>query len=225
MPLTAIKGPYIPRADGALREWLDNFAAVIACEPWAVGLTPADAQALLALAKRYAAAYVRATSPGTRGLVTVAEKNAVRRQVWDVVRPLSMRIKHNRGVDPSRKVELGIYPPDQGQSPIPKPRTAPQLEVIEVGRGYHRLRFRNPASPTRFAKPYGVVSMQLLMAVQKKPARSHREAQRLHNATRHVFVVKFSDDEIRKTATYFARWVTRRGKTGPWSRALPMTIV
>ena len=33
MPATALNGPYIPRADGRLREWLDNFAAVVAREP------------------------------------------------------------------------------------------------------------------------------------------------------------------------------------------------
>ena len=37
MPITAIKGPYIPRADGALREWLDNFASVVGRSPGAEG--------------------------------------------------------------------------------------------------------------------------------------------------------------------------------------------
>jgi len=40
-----------------------------------------------------------------------------------------------------------------------------------------------------------------------------------------MFDVKFKAQESGKRATYFARWVTRRGKTGPWSRALTMTIV
>src|SRR5688572_12428106 len=118
MPLTAIKGPYIPRADGRFREWLDNFAAIIASEPWAVGLTAADGQTLLDLAARYACAYVRATSPATRGRVSVAHKNTMRRQAWEMVRPIAMGIKGNAGITRELKIALGIYPPLGSQSPI-----------------------------------------------------------------------------------------------------------
>ena len=75
MPITAIKGPYIPRADGALREWLDNFVSVIGPSPWDVGVSPDDAAKLTALAQRYAAAYVRANSPGTSSPDATARKD------------------------------------------------------------------------------------------------------------------------------------------------------
>src|SRR5688572_21592689 len=66
MPELRTTGPYIPRADGPLRDWLNNFAAVAAREAGALGLTGAQAAMLGELAERYEAAFVRATSPGTR---------------------------------------------------------------------------------------------------------------------------------------------------------------
>ncbi len=225
MPVTAIKGPYIPRADSAFREWLDNFSTVIARAPWAVGLAPSDAARLTALAQRYAEAYVRARAPGTRNCSTVRRKNLLRREAWDTVRAIAMRIKRDRGVSDAQKIELGVYPPLGGQSPIPKPRTAPLLELIEMRPGVHRLRYQDRSRPSRFAKPYGAVSLQLLIQVARKAAASPDGAHRVQHATRHVFDVKFAAAESGRTATYFARWVTRRGRTGPWSRPLAVTIV
>lgn len=231
MPLTAIQGPYIPRGDGPLRDWLDNFARVVAGEPWAVGLDVADAGIITALARRYAEAYSLARSPGTRERSSVAAKNAVRREVWDTIRPIAMRIKRHAGVSDARKIKLGIYPPLGGQSRILPPRTAPHLEIVEIGPRWHRLRYSDPARPSRYAKPYGTTALQLHIAVGRKPARSPEQARRVHTATRHVFTVSFDSWDsgdaggAGRIATYFARWVTRRGMTGPWGRAVTGRIV
>ena len=37
--------------------------------------------------------------------------------------------------------------------------------------------------------------------------------------------VRFTKAEDGKIATYFARWVSARGETGPWSQPLTMRIV
>jgi hypothetical protein len=94
-----------------------------------------------------------------------------------------------------------------------------------MGRGFHRLRFRNAENPSSVAKPYGAVSMELRIAVGNEPARARRQAKRVQMVTKHVFNVTFAADETRQTATYFARWVTRRGKTGAWSRAMALMIL
>lgn len=224
MPITAIKGPYLPRPDGELREWLDNFASVIARSPWSFQLSASVAAELVALAERYALVYVRANSPGTRSRVTVKQKNRVRREAWDTVRPIAMRIKRHKGIGDADKIELGIYPPLRGQSRIVAPKTAPQLEVIDIGRGVHRLRFSDPSNPSRYRKPYGAVSMELRIGVASRALRSPDNLHRVEFKTRHVFEVKHRAQDAGKTATYFARWTTRRGKTGPWSRALAVTI-
>jgi hypothetical protein len=225
MPAIKASGPYIPRADGKLRDWLNNFARVVARSPAAVGLSVADAASLAAMAERYESAYLAATAPETRGRPAVREKNVARRAAWKTVRPLAMLIKHNRGVGDALKRKLGVYPPHRSQSPIKPPRGAPRLVLERMSRGVHRLRYHDPKNPSRFAKPRDVTGMQLIVLVGDEAARSPRGAHRVQNITRHVFDVHFAASQTGKTATYFGRWQTRRGLVGPWSPPLAMTIV
>lgn len=224
MAVTGVRGPYIPRADGALRDWLENFAAVVGRSPSALGVTEAEAAALGEAARRYAEAYAAARAPGSRGRVSVARKNAVRRAAWDLARPIAMRIKRDAAVSDAQKVELGVYPPLRGQSRIRAPRTRPLLELVEMGKGWHRLRYRDAGRPSRFAKPYGAVAMVLYVVVGKEEAASPVGARRVEQVTRHVFEVRFTPGESGKRATYFGRWVTRRGLMGPCSRRVSAVI-
>jgi len=40
----------------------------------------------------------------------------------------------------------------------------------------------------------------------------------------HSFQVMYQLEHIGQTATYFGRWITRTGKTGPWSLPVAMMI-
>lgn len=225
MPTPTHTGPYIPRGDGPLRDWLENFILVLGESPFASVLSPEKVQGLANLAQRYAQAYARAKAPGTRNQQAVAAKNTIRREVWDTVRPIAMRIKVDPGIGDEEKIRLGIHPPTRSQSPIPRPHSAPILAVVRLTRGMHRLKYQDAKNPTRFAKPPGVVQLELRIGVGMRPVRSLRECGRVQFATRHVFNVKFAAEDAEKTATYFGRWVTERGRTGPWSSAMSVTIV
>ncbi|CAN5547911.1 hypothetical protein BH10PLA1_BH10PLA1_15050 [soil metagenome] len=225
MPRRIITPPYIPRADGALRDWMNNFTAVVAIDPAAAGLSSAAAHRLSELARRYETAYLRSRLLRTRGPASVADKNAVRREVWAVVRPIAMAIKHDPGIDDLLRAELGVYSPNPEPVRIGRPRSRPNLQVTELSPGLHRLRYDDPKFPSRTAKPPGVTHLQLAIAVGKNPPRNARSIRRLEVVTRHVFDVKFATADRGKTATYFGRWVTRRGLTGPWSGRVTMTVV
>lgn len=224
MPVTGVKGPYIPRADGALRDWLENFAEVIAKDAAVLRVSAAEAKAVRGAAQRYAEAYALARAPGSRTSGAVRAKNEARRAAWDVVRPIAMRIKRDGRVPDPRKLALGVYPPLKGQSRIRAPRTRPVLEFVEAGRGFHRLRYHDAKTPGRAAKPYGVVYLQLYVVLGRTPAESHHWAQRVEQATRQVFDVRFKAADEGKRATYFGRWVTRRGLMGPMSKPVTATI-
>jgi hypothetical protein len=217
--------PYIPRADGEFRDWLNQFANTIAREPWAVMLMPADAEKLVEMARQYEAAYVKVRAGGHGPPAAVAEKNRIRREAWSTVRPIAMLIKRNAGIDNALKIELGIHPDHRCQSPIPAPQSAPILAVVEAHNGVHVLRYFDPAAPSRRAKPYGVVGMQMFVAIGDAPARAPAGPGFMTRATRHVFQVPLPPQHQGKTATYFGRWVTQRGLAGPWSAPVSMTIV
>jgi hypothetical protein len=120
------------------------------------------------------------------------------------------------------------------------PRHAPTLAIVRMSGGVHRLRYHDPSNPDRQAMPPGVTEMQLMVVIastpvgagaisnvetrnpkqeriSKKKSQNQTGTQRLLIQTRHVFDVRFEPEDAGKTATYFGRWVTRRGLTGPWS--------
>lgn len=258
MPQRRHNGPYIPRADGAFRDWLNEFASTIAADPAGYGRSAAEAAMLVELAQRYEAAYVRAKAKATRSKPATAEKNRVRREAWDAVRPIAMQIKAKppEEISDAMKVAVGVKLPNFRGSPIKPPDRAPML-AFEKGfpnGGGHRLRYFDPMFPTRFAKPPGVVQCQVFVVVsdgvltakrlrQLPPRAAYgiwgRRAMTYHHAddsggelvtfvhiaTRHVFTVPHKKKHIGKTATYFARWATKRGLTSPWSASVTMTIV
>jgi hypothetical protein len=111
----------------------------------------------------------------------------------------------------------------------------------------HRLRYFDPKFPTRFAKPPGVVQCQVFVVISDgaltakrlgnlppritgRRAQTYRHADDelitfVHIATRHVFTVPHKAKHIGKTATYFARWATKRGLTSLWSAPVSIGIV
>ncbi len=218
-------GPYIPRADGRFREWLENFAAVIAEAPATFQIPPTTAAALLDLSRRYAAAYAAANAPGTRGGPRIVKKNAVRREAWKTVRPIAMRIKFHRGISDAHKIRLGVRSPQRRQSRIPAPTAVPALELLESRPRRHRLRFHNLQTPTSRAKPYGAAYLDLRIALSRRRPLEPRPHDRVEQFTRHVFTVVFDQKDVGRTATYFGRWITKRGKPRPWSRGVSGTVV
>lgn len=225
MATLSITGPYIPRADGALRDWLENFAKVARRRRGQLDLSAAEIEAIGEASARFASAYASAIAPGERCRASVARKNELRHDAWRLVRPIAMRLKHADSVPDSAKIELGIYPPRTGQSRIRAPRRAPSLELVSLRPGVHQLRYRDASAPTRFAKPYGAVALLLQIAVGPQAARSFREAKRAQTITRHVFDVHHPATHAGQTATYFASWITRRGERSPTSKPLSITIV
>lgn len=254
MPQRRHNGPYIPRADGKLRDWLNDFAAGIAADPAGYGRSKQEAAMLVELAQRYEQAYVRARSKKTRCKPATAAKNRVRREVWDAARPIAMQIKAKPPeiISDAMKIAIGVKPRNfRGRgSPIRPPDRAPMLAFDSAlptsGGGGHRLRYFDPMYPTRFAKPPGVIQCQVFVVVsdgvltakrlrQLPPRMTGKRAQMyrheddglltfVHIATRHVFTVPHDAKHIGKTATYFARWATKRGLTSPWSASVSMTI-
>jgi hypothetical protein len=68
--------------------------------------------------------------------------------------------------------------------------------------------------------------VQLCIVLAAAPVRSPAAGpQIIRTFTRHAFDVRFDPRDEGQTATYFARWATKRGLTSPWSRGVSMRIV
>ena len=79
-------------------------------------------------------------------------------------------------------------------------------------------------TPDSRGKPVGVTQLLLFVHVGTDPVFDASLAQ-LHGLfTRNPVAVGFDEADDGKVATYFARWATLKGETGPWSLPVSMRI-
>lgn len=221
---------YIPArlADFAL--WLDNFATTIAVDPTDYGLLAGDSTAISAQNTAFQTAFGISSDPMTRTTATIATTNGARLAAEAVCRPYAMRINANQTVTDAQRVALGLTVRTVVPTPIPAPATSPALMLEAATPGRHTLQVRDSATPTSKRKPFGVVGLELWVAVGTVPAVSPAAGAFRQISTKTPFAVTHSNADAGKTATYFGRWVNRSGPSGiaaagPWSAPLAVVIV
>ena len=217
--------PYIPAKDAALATWAANFATLIAASPATYGLQASDATTITAAQTTFAAAYALVTSPTTKSASTVAAKDTAKVSMLAVIRPYAQTISLNAGVSSANKIALGVNPRTSTPVPITAPTTSPTLTVVTAPPLQHVIRFRDStASPSVKAKPYGVVQMQLFGMVSATAVTDPSTLPLVNVFTKSPSLVTWPSSAKGMTAYYAARWVTRKGLTGPWSAILSYTV-
>lgn len=216
---------YIPQRDADARDWYNNFNVVVAANLAALGLVAGDASPINAAAGTYSTAYTVAVNPSTRNASTVAAKDAAKANASFVIRPFAQRIQANPNVTNLLRVQLGLTIRDRAPTRNPAPVTQPLLNVVNATPGVHLVRFADSASPAARRKPPLVTSMQLFEAVTDgDPAPDPSVAVFVGNFGRNPIRTDQDPLNVGKTATYFARWMNRRGEVGPWSAGASLTI-
>ncbi len=223
MPPLEQTEPYIPDTDIGLKIFLENFSTVIAADPAKYFLTQADSDLITDVYLSYASALTAATMPGTRNATTVAAKDSQRASAEATVRPICQILKSNQAIDNEDKILLGLHI-DDTRSPIPAPNSAPILSLGASFSGQHEIRFVDENTPTRKAKPDGVSDMELWVYVGPSATADWQQAKYIGKYTKNPINHTFMPDQAGQVATYFGRWSTQRGLTGPWSLPVAMGI-
>ncbi len=132
-----------------------------------------------------------------------------------VVLPLALRPTrpHNR-----------VTVPDTTPTPVGTPTTRPVVTVDSSQRLSHVIHFADEATPTRKAKPSGVMGAGIWVKVGDPPPVDPDELKFLGLDTRTPYTAKFQGAEANKVAHYMVRWVSTRGEKGPWSETASATI-
>jgi hypothetical protein len=218
--------PYIPASDAGFDAWLINFDAIVAVDFADYGISAPQAAALTSATGDWTTAYAAATNPATRTPVTVADKDAARAAAESLARTLAQIIKSfDPPVDPGVLTSLGLTVDSFPPTPVPEPTTFPVLDILQATPQQHKLQYRDSLTPETKAKPYGVISMELWVAIGTAPAPDPSTAVFIATQTKSPFFVTHDPADAGKVATYVARWLTRTGKLGPWSSGVSMTIV
>lgn len=215
---------YMPRSDGRALEWMQAFAGGIARSPAAFMLSPADAEHIGDVVARFADALAVSSNPDARTRPNVLRKSQARNVAEELIQIYYSQIKANRGVDDSRKIEIGVRPLNTSRRAAPAPSSSPLLKVVGATPGIQVLRYQDSGSPTSRRKPFGVSFLELWVAVGDDDAPGIDQARPAGLYTANPVTVKFDHAADRKRATYWARWINRRGRPGPWSLPVGMSI-
>lgn len=217
---------YIPTKDSDLVTWAANYASLLTADPTRYGTDVATALLIQTENDDFQAAYVLATGPDTRTPTTVAHKDGTKALFLADARNLAAIIRANRGVSDADKIALGLNIPDPVPTPVPTPTSSPVITVESASASTHVLNYHDELTPTKKAKPSGVIGMMLFRAIGVAPATNFDAAdpRLILDATKSPFIVDIPMGQTGKIATYWGQWFNRNGKLGPLSAPAAFVI-
>lgn len=215
---------FIPAQDPQALIWMQTFSGGISSDPSLYLLTAPDAATIASAVNLFDLALAESSDPATRTPVTVAQKDDCRVAAEAVCRQFAILIKYNAGISDPDKIAIGVRPVNTSREPIPCPPTSPLLNVIAATPGVQTLRYADSTTPDSGKKPFGATELQLFVAVGTAPVTDPEAARFYGKFTKNPIGVDFDAADNGKQATFFARWASRRGQTGPWSLPVTMAI-
>ena len=215
---------YIPATDQGFRDWATVFASQLSSSPSAFLLTAAQAASVQAVVDDFVAKYQIAIAPETRTKATIIAKDDSRTVAENLCRQYAIIIKETPGISDENKVNAGVRPVNPNREPIDCPQTSPILTIIGNTPGAQSLQYRDPTEPLSRARPFGASELQLFLAISTTENAPLADARFIGKFTRNPISVEFNEPDNGKFATYYSRWASVRGETGPWSLPVSMAI-
>ena len=218
---------YMPRPDGDFAAWANHYYDAV--EKWysVQGFDPNELKALKEALSAWNAAFpahvkAQAAAEGAR-----QAKDAARAALEREVRPVTNFVQGYPKTTNADRAEMGITVRDTSPSPAPAPTSRPLALVESPARLTHQLRLVDESTPTRRARPAGVLGAEVWVKLvdADSPAPTDPAALTfLTMTTKPSFRAEFKAGEGGKTAVYMARWVNTRGEKGPWSEITTATV-
>lgn len=152
---------YIPRPDAAFAAWVNQYTGAV--ESWWAdqGFDPAELNALTKALTDWNAAFAAHTAAQAAAQGARQTKDAARAVLEKEVRPVTNFVQANPLTTNADRAEMGITVRDTSPSPAPAPSSRP-LALVESGqRLTHQLRLVDESTPTRRARPAGVLGAEV----------------------------------------------------------------
>jgi hypothetical protein len=218
---------YMPRPDGDFAAWANHYYDAV--KKWwdANGFDPTDLKPLETALAEWQKDYPAHVAAQQRAEGARQAKDAARAALEKEVRPVTNFVQGWPKTTNADRAEMGITVRDTSPTPAPAPSSRP-LALVESGqRLTHQLRLVDESTPTRRARPAGVLGAEVWVKLvdADQPAPTDPAALTfLTMTTRPSFRAEFKAGEGGKTAVYMARWVNTRGEKGPWSEITTATV-
>jgi hypothetical protein len=218
---------YIPRPDGDFSAWASHYYDAV--EKW-YSVQGFDKELLAALKKAldtWQSLYPAHVTAQQRAEGARQAKDQARAELEREIRPVTNFVQGYPKTTNADRAEMGITVRDTSPTPAPAPSSRP-LALVESGqRLTHQLRLVDESTPTRRARPAGVLGAEVWVKLvdADQPAPTDPAALTfLTMTTKPSFRAEFKAGEGGKTAVYMARWVNTRGEKGPWSEVTTATV-
>ena len=218
---------YMPRPDGDFSAWAQHYYDAV--EKWysVQGFDPNDLTNLKKALETWLALYPAHVAAQQRAEGARQAKDAARAALEKEVRPVTNFVQGYPKTTNADRAEMGITVRDTSPTPAPAPTSRP-LALVESGqRLTHQLRLVDESTPTRRARPAGVLGAEVWVKLVDAGAPAPTDPAALTfltMTTKPSFRAEFKAGEGGKTAVYMARWVNTRGEKGPWSEITTATV-
>lgn len=218
---------YMPRADGDFNSWVQNFFVKVTDFYSNQGIDPGPLVALDDARIEWEKAVTANLAAQALAESTAQRKRTARSVLDAVARPIVAFVQTYPATTNADRAMMAITPKLAGGTPVPTPATRPVARLESGQRLRHELRIVDEATPTRKAKPAGVLGVEVWRALTApyEPSPGPGDAYRfLGLNTRGVLTTFFDTGDAGKTAHYCMRWTSTRGEKGPWSEVISATV-
>lgn len=218
---------YIPRPDAEFLPWEQNFVLYASNNLADIGLAVGDLQDVTTAKAAWEAALADVQAK-TAALTEAVQLKTDTRATFDAaIRVVVNKIQASPLTSDEERAALGITVRDKTKSPVPVPGTRPVAVVDASQRLRHEIGFADEGTPTKKAKPAGVMGVEIRMAITAAGTGAPADPAAytfvaMDTAT--PYVLDHAGADAGKTAHYILRWVNTRGEKGPWSETVAATI-
>ena len=214
---------YIPGADAEFNTWINNFLTYANANLEALGLSASQLEAIAANQSNWQTAYANHITARSAAESALQTKEMTRKTHETSVRTLVRQLQANPNMTDAQRAALGITLRQAMKTSVGVPTSQPLATIDASDRLRHIINFVDQDTPTRRAKPSGVMGCEIWVKVGSLPA-DPSELQFLGLDTQAPYTAQYQGADAGKTAYYMLRWVNRRGEPGPWSQTVSATI-
>ena len=206
---------YIPGGDADFNAWQANFVTYANANLANLGLVILDLTSIFSAQAAWTPSLTAHVAAQANAQSARATKDANRTALEVLIRALVRRLQASPSVSDAERAALGITVPDSGATAAASPTTRPLCEVDTSQRLRHTIDFTDEGTPTRKAKPAGVLGAEIWVKIGPTPPVHPGELTFLAVDTRSPYTRDYPGSEGGKQAHYMLRWVNTRGETGP----------
>lgn len=216
---------YIPTTDADFNTWQANLLDYLNANLTAFGLEHADIAPLETAQTEWVTTYsaqvaAQAAAQGASQAKQLAHNNYVQ-----MLRALVQRLQSHPAMTDRHRANLGVHIRETGRTPVSAPQTRPVATIDTSQRLQHTINFSDETTPSRRAKPEGMMGCEIWVKVGDGVPVDPSELKYLAMDTATPYIATYDGAVGGKLAHYMLRWVSRRGEHGPWSQTVSATII